>query len=68
MGHTPARTVELMRLEAARRALEGGTQPVKRIAEVAGFGDEQTLRRAFLRQLGIGPAQYRDRFSGHGVG
>jgi len=67
MGHTPARTVELMRIEAARRALESGQQPVKRIAELAGFGDEQALRRAFQRQLGIGPADYRQRFSGHGA-
>jgi len=66
MGQTPARTVEMMRLEAARRALEGGSQPVKRIAAQAGFGDEQALRRAFLRQLGIGPTQYRSRFSAHG--
>jgi len=66
MGQTPAKTVEMMRLEAAQRALEGGGEPIKRIAQRAGFGDEQALRRAFLRQLGIGPAQYRSRFSAHG--
>jgi transcriptional regulator GlxA family with amidase domain len=65
IGNTPAKTVEMMRLEAARRALEDTDLPTKRIAAAVGYGDEQNLRRVFQRQLGIGPAQYRDRFSGH---
>ena len=65
VGSTPAKTVELMRLEAARRALEETDLPTKRIAAVTGYGDEQNLRRVFQRQLGLGPAQYRDRFSAH---
>lgn len=64
-GRTPARTVELMRLEAARRALEETTLPLKRIANDAGYGEEQNLRRVFQRQLGVSPAQYRERFSAH---
>ncbi|SEE60543.1 transcriptional regulator, AraC family with amidase-like domain [Rhizobiales bacterium GAS188] len=67
VGNTPAKTVEMMRLEAARRALEETDLPTKRIAAELGYGDEQNLRRVFQRQLGIGPAQYRDRFSGHQV-
>lgn len=64
-GRTPARTVELMRLEAARRALEETSLPLKRIATSAGYGEEQNLRRVFQRQLGVSPAQYRERFSAH---
>jgi len=64
-GRTPARTVELMRLEAARRALEETSLPLKRIATDAGYGEEQNLRRVFQRQLGVSPAQYRERFSAH---
>jgi transcriptional regulator GlxA family with amidase domain len=64
-GRTPARTVELMRLEAARRALEETSLPLKRIATEAGYGEEQNLRRVFQRQLGVSPAQYRERFSAH---
>lgn len=64
-GRTPARTVELMRLEAARRALEETSLPLKRIANDAGYGEEQNLRRVFQRQLGVSPAQYRERFSAH---
>ncbi|MBG7617888.1 GlxA family transcriptional regulator [Herbaspirillum sp. AP02] len=62
-GRTPARAVELMRLEAARRALEETRLPLKRIASQAGYGEEQNLRRVFLRQLGVSPGQYRERFA-----
>lgn len=61
-GITPARAVERVRVEAARRLLESG-QPVKRVAERCGFGSEETLRRSFLRLLHTAPQAYRDRFT-----
>lgn len=61
-GRTPARAVEEMRLEAARRMLEEG-RAVARVARRCGFGAEETMRRAFLRRFGIGPQAYRERFS-----
>ena len=64
-GSTPAAAVERLRVEAARRALEGGA-PVERAARVAGFASTETLRRSLLRALGVGPAEYRRRFSGPG--
>ncbi|KQZ41473.1 GlxA family transcriptional regulator [Duganella sp. Root1480D1] len=63
-GCTPARTVETMRLEAARRALEETTLPLKAIAGTTGHGTEQNLRRTFQRLLGVSPGEYRQRFSG----
>jgi transcriptional regulator GlxA family with amidase domain len=63
VGATPARTLETMRLEAARRALEDGVASLKRVAVDVGYGDEQNLRRAFLRRLGVTPLEYRARFS-----
>ena len=68
LGRTPAKTVEAMRLEAACRALEETDLPLKRIAMTTGHVEEQNLRRMFQRQLGISPAQYRSRFSGHAEG
>ncbi|WP_253716999.1 GlxA family transcriptional regulator [Sphingomonas sp. AP4-R1] len=67
VGRTPAKTVELMRLEAACRWLEDTDLPLKNIALQAGYGDEQALRRAFHRQFGANPASHRARFSGHQV-
>ncbi len=61
-GVTPARYVESLRLEAARRALEDTSLSVAAVAHTCGFGTPETLRRAFLRSLGVGPAEYRRRF------
>ncbi len=66
MGITPARFVESVRLESARRALEDTAQPVATVASVCGFGTPETLRRSFLRLLGVGPAEYRRRFHPNG--
>jgi transcriptional regulator GlxA family with amidase domain len=64
-GRTPAKMVESMRLEAACRALEQTQQPLKGVAAETGHGDEQNLRRVFLRRLGVTPGQYRERFSAY---
>ncbi len=64
VGRTPARTVEDMRFEAACGMLESTQLALKQIAALAGFGEEQNLRRVFLRRFGLTPADYRQRFSG----
>lgn len=61
-GGTPAKLVEDLRLEAACRHLEEGRIAIKRIAAICGFGDEERMRRVFVRRLGIPPASYRARF------
>ena len=62
VGITPARYIERVRLEAARRRLEEGDEPIAAVACGCGFGTAETLRRVFLRVLGVGPAEYRRRF------
>ncbi|WP_052664425.1 GlxA family transcriptional regulator [Nitriliruptor alkaliphilus] len=61
-GLTPGAHVELVRLEAAQRALESGRDTLAVIASSVGFGTEETMRQAFQRRLGISPGQYRSRF------
>ena len=61
LGMTPARYVELVRIDFARGALDGG-RPVADAARLAGFGSTETMRRVFLTDLGITPKAYRDRF------
>ncbi len=62
-GVTPARSVELIRVDAARNMLEREPdQPLTMIARNSGLGDEQRLRRAFLRHLGVPPQDYRRKF------
>jgi transcriptional regulator GlxA family with amidase domain len=62
-GLTPARAVERLRVEAARRLLSESRTPVKRIAQRCGFGSEETMRRSFLRLLAVTPQDYRSRFT-----
>ncbi|MEF2071761.1 GlxA family transcriptional regulator [Consotaella aegiceratis] len=61
-GRTPAQSVELIRIETARQLLEDGAS-VTRTLRRCGFGSPETMRRAFLKHLGIGPQAYRERFS-----
>lgn len=63
IGTTPARTVERLRVEAARLRLSDGDQPIKDVARQCGFGSEETMRRSFLRLLEVNPQTYRERFA-----
>ena len=62
VGITPAAYVERGRTEVARRLLEDTGYAVQEVADAAGFGSVETLRRAFARQLGVSPHDYRRRF------
>lgn len=62
LGVSPAAYVELTRIDIARGLLEDSTAPIKAIAYAAGFGSTTTLRRAFLRRIGVAPLEYRLRF------
>jgi transcriptional regulator GlxA family with amidase domain len=61
-GLTPARAVERLRVEGARRLLLDTRLPVKRVSQRCGFGSEETMRRSFLRLLSATPQDYRARF------
>ena len=61
VGMTPAAWVEATRIAAARRLLEHGHESPKQVAAHCGYADADTLRRAFLRQVGVTPAEYRRR-------
>ncbi|MGV9708384.1 GlxA family transcriptional regulator [Streptomyces sp. NPDC003483] len=61
-GDSPARAVEKLRLEAARRLLEATREPVRVVARRTGFGDNERMRRAFVKALGVSPQDYRSRF------
>jgi len=54
--------VEACRIESAQRLLAEGA-PVTAAARASGFGSDETMRRAFLRRLGVTPTAYRTRFA-----
>ena len=62
-GRTPAKAVQIMRLEAARRLLEDSELNLNQIAQQCGFGDEERMRVTFQRNLAVSPSDYRKRFS-----
>jgi transcriptional regulator GlxA family with amidase domain len=62
-GRTPAKAVEAIRIDVARRRLEETTDRVETIAEHTGFSGEEQMRGAFIRSLGIPPREYRKRFA-----
>ena len=61
-GRMPAKAVDVLRLEAARRLLEETEQGVARIARSFGYGDEERMRATFQRHLEISPRDYRRLF------
>jgi transcriptional regulator GlxA family with amidase domain len=61
-GTTPARFVERLRVEAARRRLEESHDKLEKVANDCGFGSIQSLRRSFFRVLHVPPNDYRHRF------
>lgn len=61
-GTTPARYIELIRLEHAVQLLEDTTRPLAPIATECGFSSTEQMRRAFQRNFGINPVEYRERF------
>lgn len=58
-GQSPAKAVENLRLESARRLMEDTSQPIDLVAQQTGFGDRDRMRRAFLRAFGQPPQVLR---------
>lgn len=62
-GISPHKYVERVRVDASRRRLEDSRASATMIASRVGFGSAETMRRAFVRHLGLSPREYRARFT-----
>ena len=62
MRKTPAKHIEDLRLEAARRLLESTSGSLEEVAAASGLASAEILRRAFKRRLGVTPGEYRASF------
>ena len=62
VGMPPGRYVDRVRLETARRRMEDTADGVAETARLCGYGTPEAMRRAFIRALGVSPAEYRRRF------
>ena len=64
LDESPAELVRRLRLGEARRLLEETALPLKLVTARTGLGDQSTLWRVFMQDLGVTPAEYRQRFAG----
>jgi transcriptional regulator GlxA family with amidase domain len=64
----PAKYVQMLRIDAARRHLSEGDLPVARIAGRCGFASAEAMRLAFQRHLNVTPTDFRARFQSAGGG
>ncbi|HEX4986184.1 MAG TPA: helix-turn-helix domain-containing protein [Burkholderiales bacterium] len=62
-GMAPLEYVHALRLEEAKRRLEGGSESIEAIAKQVGYEDAGFFSRLFRRNVHLTPAQYRRRFS-----
>jgi transcriptional regulator GlxA family with amidase domain len=62
VGTPPGRYVERVRVDSARRTLEGTDHTLDHVARLSGLGTPETLYRVFHRHLGVSPGEYRRRF------
>lgn len=59
LGTTPAKLVERLRVEHARTLLMTMSRSIKEVARESGFATSARMRRAFERELGVGPGDLR---------
>ncbi len=58
-GISPSKAIEKLRIETARLLVQDGRHPIEVIARQTGFGDDERMRRAFVRALGKPPQALR---------
>jgi len=61
-GVTPAKFVEKVRVEVARRYLEDSDLSIVQISEKCGLGGLISMRRTFIRHMNVSPSDYRRSF------
>jgi len=66
-GTSPRDYLQRVRIEAAKRALEGTRRSVGSIAAGIGYNDPVAFRKLFARLTGLTPADYRRRYGGVGA-
>jgi AraC-like DNA-binding protein len=59
VGMPPIRYLTLWRLQTARRSLRETRKPIEQLAQDVGYGSGEAFSRAFKREFGLSPAQWR---------
>lgn len=64
LGHTPQAVYRGLRLREARRLADGTAMSVAEIAARCGYADASAMTRAFRREFGVSPREFRKAASG----
>ncbi|HWZ93398.1 MAG TPA: DJ-1/PfpI family protein [Polyangiaceae bacterium] len=59
LGTTPAKLLDKLRVEHARTLLATTEMPTKALVATCGFGSAAQMKRAFARELGMAPRDYK---------
>lgn len=65
-GITPIEYIQQVRVEAAKRMLETGSENINEIIFNSGYRDGATFRKIFKRQTGLTPLEYRKKYKTSG--
>ena len=61
-GDSPLTYQQRVRVEKAKRMLEDGQRSFEEITYQVGYEDSGSFRKVFIRQAGLRPTEYRDKF------
>jgi transcriptional regulator GlxA family with amidase domain len=61
-GMNPGKFVARLRVEAAQQMIDSSSLGLKQIADSCGFETADSMRRSFLRVIGVSPGEYASRF------
>ncbi|MCC6947787.1 MAG: AraC family transcriptional regulator [Bradyrhizobiaceae bacterium] len=67
LGESPMTYLSRWRMQLAAKLLHGERRTVLQVAMDVGYESEAAFNRAFKREFGLPPAQYRKRLAGNGV-
>jgi len=62
LGMSPVDWLVRERVEVARQMLETSARPLSQVAELSGFGSDESFRRHFRIATGVSPLAYRRQF------
>ncbi len=65
LGRSPAAEIRRLRVERARQLIQSSDHTLSTVADMCGFNDVSMLGKAFRRETGVTPSQYRRRYGKH---
>lgn len=63
--YSPAEYIQYLKIEAARRQLEGSRYNVSEVMHSVGYNDTKAFRTTFKKITGLSPLEYRNRFQAY---